>query len=62
MDSAIQRLNNQGLGGLSDWLKEISPRGTTNQKHYPDLDSDTSLFMPSPSTASSQAFSVIAFR
>ena len=27
----------------SDWLKQISifPCGTTNQKHYPDLGSDT---------------------
>ena len=30
------------LGSASDWLKQIFPRGTTNQKHYPDLDSDTS--------------------
>ena len=30
------------LGSASDWLKQVFPRVTTNQKHYPDLDSDTS--------------------
>ena len=28
------------LGNVYDWLKQISPRGMTNQKYYPDLDSD----------------------
>ena len=25
------------LGSASDWIKQIFSRGTTNQKHYPDL-------------------------
>ena len=31
-----------GLGGASDWLKQIFSRGMTNQKHYPDLRGDMS--------------------
>ena len=30
------------VGIASDWLKQISPHGTTNQKLYSDLGSDAS--------------------
>ena len=30
------------LGSASDWLNHVFPRGTTNQKHHPDLGSDAS--------------------
>ena len=31
------------LGSASDWLRQISQSGTTNQKQHPDLGSDASL-------------------
>ena len=40
-NSILMTCHYAGLRSASDWLKQIFSRGTTNQKHYPDLRSDT---------------------
>ena len=41
-NSTLKTCHYAGLSSASDWLKQIFSRGTTSQKHYPDLRSDTS--------------------
>ena len=40
--STLNTCHYAGLSSASDWLKQFFSRGTTNQKHHPDLRSDTS--------------------
>ena len=41
-NSILMTHHHPDLGCASDWLKQVSYRGTTNQKHYPDLGSGSS--------------------